>query len=198
MRHAAWLLLPLLASACYPNPDDLRNTGGTAGTGGGCVSPGGSCTADNQCCQSGSGVTEGAWCISQTDQCHAKCSTNTDCVSNCCVPVTGQALGACMSASYCGGLKGVGDPCAAGTECESGICGGWCQQACGVGNAVCRSTSSSLKNENGFYNWCFSTSSGASCFPGCDTTADCAVYGNQYTCKTATDVTGFTTQACSL
>src|SRR5512134_2094704 len=73
-----------LAGACYPNPDDLRNSGGS------CEPPGNLCSFDDECCQSGSGVSDGAFCIEQTGQCHAKCASNSECVSNCCVAVTGQ------------------------------------------------------------------------------------------------------------
>ena len=181
-----------LAGACYPNPDELRNGGGS------CLSPGDICSFDDDCCQSGTGVSDGAFCIAQTTQCHAKCASNDECVSNCCVAVTGQALGACMAASFCGGLAGVGDPCTSASECASGSCDGWCQESCGVGDALCSSTPGSLKNAQGFYNWCFGTSSSAECFPGCSTTSDCTVYGAGYTCQSGTDVTGFTTKACSL
>jgi hypothetical protein len=186
------LLLALVAAgglACYPNPDELR--------GGSCQSPGSTCTLDDECCQSGSGVNDGAFCIQQTGLCHATCAINDDCVSDCCVPVTGQALGACMAASFCG-LRGVGDPCTSPSQCASGSCQGWCEETCSASDNLCRSTSSSLQNSEGFYNWCFATSSGTSCFPGCSTTDDCAVYGAAYTCKMATDVTGFTAKACSL
>lgn len=187
-----------LAGACYPNPDELRNAGGTAGTGGSCLSPGSICALDNQCCQSGTGVSDGAFCIEQTGLCHAKCAINDDCVSNCCVPVTGQPLGACMSASFCGFGGGVGDPCTSSSECASGSCDGWCQESCSVADALCESAPGSLRNAQGFYNWCFDTSSGAACFPGCSTNSDCTVYGLAYTCQSAPDVTGHTTKVCSL
>jgi len=186
-----------LAGACYPNPDELRNTGGTAGTGGGCQSPGSTCTLDNQCCQSGTGVSEGAFCIEQTGLCHATCALNDDCVSNCCVAVTGQTRGACVSASFCG-LAGVGDPCASGSECASGSCDGWCQESCSAADNICASAPGSVRNAQGFYNWCFDTSGGAGCFPGCTTNSDCTVYGPAYTCQSGTDVTGFTARVCSL
>ena len=187
-----------LAGACYPNPDDLRNTGGTAGTGGGsCQAPGDTCTLDNQCCQSGSGVSDGAFCIEQTGLCHAKCASNAECVSNCCVAVTGQALGACMSPSFCG-LAGVGDPCTSGSQCASGSCDGWCLASCSATDAICESAPGELMNANGFYNWCFATSGGgAACFPGCTTNSDCTIYGAGYTCQSAADVNGFTTRVCS-
>ena len=180
-----------LAGACYPNPDELRNGGGS------CQSPGGTCTLANQCCQSGTGVSDGAFCIEQTGLCHATCATNDDCVSDCCVPVTGQTRGACMSASFCD-LGGVGDPCTSGSECASGSCGGWCQESCSAADAICASAPASLRNAQGFFNWCFDTSSGAACFPGCSTNSDCTVYGPAYTCQSGTDVAGFPTNACSL
>ena len=182
-----------LAGACYPNPDELRNEGG-----GSCQSPGSTCSLNSECCQSGTGVNEGAFCIEQTGLCHATCAINDDCVSNCCVPVTGEARGACMSASFCGGLAGVGDPCASDSECASGSCAGWCQELCSAADALCESAPGSLRNAQGFYNWCFDTSSGAACFPGCSTNSDCTVYGPAYTCQSGPDATGYTAKACSL
>ena len=145
----------------------------------------------------GTGVNDGAFCIAQTGLCHATCALNDDCVSNCCVPVTGQVLGACMAASFCG-LAGVGDPCDTGSDCATGVCDAWCQEACTASDAICASTPSSLRNAQGKYNWCFDTGSGAACFPGCSTTSDCTVYGTGYTCQSAPDVTGYTTSVCSL
>ena len=211
MRHAAWLLLPLLAVACYPNPNDLRDNGsaqagssgttGAAGTTGsagatGCQQPGDACTTNGQCCQTGTNVSRGAFCIMDDGVCHAKCSTGTDCSSGCCVAVTGQSLGACAAASNC--ARAVGDPCTSNAQCASGSCTGWCEAACSAASPTCPASASSLFNAEGFPNWCEATATkGDLCFPGCGSDADCTVYGTGLTCKSFTSVDGLVEKVCS-
>jgi len=115
--------------------------GGTAGAGGMCIAPGNSCDASADCCQSGSTTPMGAVCIADDGLCHAKCTTASECVSNCCVMVMGETYGVCAdAATYCPALKGTGDPCSANSECASGNCNAWCQASCAVGNSACDST----------------------------------------------------------
>ena len=173
---------------------------GMAGAGGMCIEPGGTCTVSSGCCQTSSGTPMGAVCITDDNVCHAKCASGTQCVSGCCASVTGQSYGVCAdAATYCPALKGVGDPCAADSECASGSCNDWCQATCASGNSTCSSTTSRLLNSRGEPNWCvFTQASTYSCFPGCVTNADCTVYGTGYTCQTVTDVDGLTDNVCSL
>ena len=54
-----------------------------------------------------------------------------------------------------------------------------------------------LYNEFGQLNWCLLNNAGTdTCFPGCQTNADCSVYPNT-TCKSVTDVTGRRVSVCS-
>lgn len=201
------LLIPVVSmAACFPNPDDLRpkdtgasGTGAVTGGGGMCQQPGDSCALTVDCCQSGSKASKGAYCISEDNLCHAKCTTGSDCASKCCVSVTGEAMGACAAASECASGAGVGDPCSANGDCASGSCNRWCQATCSATNAVCASTSSSVKNARGAYNWCGAALSGGGsvCYPGCSAASDCTVYGSGVSCRSFTDVTGFTTKVCS-
>lgn len=72
---------------------------GGGGTGG-CSDPGSSCTKSGDCCQTGSKVgPNGATCLSDDSVCHAKCYSNSECGSGCCVPLSGVSYGACGSPS---------------------------------------------------------------------------------------------------
>jgi hypothetical protein len=173
---------------------------GTGGAGGMCVAPGATCAASTDCCQTSSATPMGAVCIVDDGVCHAKCMTGSQCVSGCCVPVTGETYGVCAdAATYCPTLKGVGDPCAADSECASGSCNDWCQASCGSGNSLCSSTPSRLFNSQGQANSCvFTQANTYSCFPGCTNDGDCAVFGSGYTCQIVEDVDGYYPAVCSL
>jgi hypothetical protein len=176
---------------------------GSGGSGAGgspmmCVAPGFTCAMSTECCQTGDTAPTGATCLSDDHLCHAKCTSGSQCKSGCCAALTGQTYGACAATSFCPALKGVGDPCAANTECATGLCSGWCRGACDATNDLCLSTSSSAFNSQGNVNWCvLLTTGGYSCFPGCISSSDCAVYGTGLTCKPAMIVDGTTDYVCS-
>lgn len=180
----------------------IAGTGGagTGGAGGMCVAPGVACQASTDCCQTATSTPMGAVCIVDDGVCHAKCATGAQCVSGCCVAVTGETYGVCAdAATYCPTLKGVGDPCAADSECASGSCNDWCQASCAVGNSSCSSTPSRTLNNQGQANACvFTQANTYSCFPGCVTDGDCTVYGTGYTCQVIEDVDGYYAFVCSL
>jgi|GEM_PF-3193290 len=173
---------------------------GTGGAGGMCIAPGAACQASTDCCQTASTTPMGAICIADDGACHAKCTAGSQCVSGCCTPVSGETYGVCAdAATYCPTLKGVGDPCAADSECASGSCNDWCQASCGAGNSTCSSTPSRTLNNQGQSNSCvFTQANTYSCFPGCLTDPDCTVYGTGYTCQLIDDVDGYYVSVCSL
>jgi hypothetical protein len=57
------------------------------------------CEVNNDCCSYLGGA---GYCISDTGACQPLCTTNTDCASNCCLPIdaeTGESV--CAPADYC-------------------------------------------------------------------------------------------------
>jgi hypothetical protein len=182
-----WLLKPSGTASCSASitVDNVSFI-----SSGSCQPPGNACTVNGDCCQSGTGASMGAYCI-QPGVCHAKCTSDSNCTSGFCAAVTGQTVGACTA-------RGVGDPCTANSQCVTGSCATWCQASCSVSNSACLSQSWSTANVEGFDNWCLTTVAGDDrCFPGCNTNADCAVYGSAVSCKSFVDVLGFTHSTCS-
>ena len=55
------------------------------------------CEDSEDCCQ----TDNGAVCLSDDYFCHAICYDDSDCASNCCVPLEDEAYGACADVSYC-------------------------------------------------------------------------------------------------
>ncbi len=84
-------------SICVPN--GCQREGQTPGTGGG----GGSCLDAGEPCQSNGECCSGSACVIDDDGgalCSDYCSVNSDCVSDCCAPLTnGNAV--CSSPVYC-------------------------------------------------------------------------------------------------
>jgi hypothetical protein len=68
--------------------------------GGVCAGPGSTCVSDTDCCQSGPGISSswGASC-GPDQQCHAICTGNSACASNCCVEL--KAGGPFVCADHC-------------------------------------------------------------------------------------------------
>src|SRR5262249_13079501 len=91
--------------------------------------------------------------------------------------------------SYCGALTGlpIGYACTANSQCASGNCIGWCSDVC-VSDAGC-----------GDFAWCLENSGGGfTCFPNCNTTADCSSYGAGVSCQAVVSHSGASATACSL
>jgi hypothetical protein len=87
--------------------------------------------------------------------------------------------------------KGTGTACASNSECASGACASWC-------TSVCASNTDCGINSYGGLTWCVEDNAGIdSCFPGCSTNADCAVYGSGISCKPATVTNGSSTTVCA-
>jgi hypothetical protein len=181
------------ANACAPPEVD----------GGVCGAPGVSCTDTAQCCQTGTGLgTLGAVCISDDNSCHAKCTSGVECKSGCCAPVKGESYGVCAAASYCTTLASTGAHCTSGAQCASGDCAGgngWCTTSCSPTNSVCAGGygADRLYNVYGHFNWCLRNGSGSdTCFPGCNTSSDCAVFPGT-TCRSFYDVNNHLVNVCS-
>ncbi len=138
-------------------------------------------------------------CCDALDACGKDCQGYRDCASECtttaCVSTcrTTWAAGtkaydkvlACLEGSCkaeCIPKKGIGDACEKDSECESGVCSGWCTKPCSRGSDC--NNPRTVTNENGSYNYCVETSSGAHyCFPGCNGTAFCNEhYSNAASC----------------
>ena len=72
-------------------------SGGDSGSGGCKGGSGTTCTAHSDCCQVD---TYGDICVGEpVYQCAAKCTASAQCAGNCCVQLTGQSYGACVSGS---------------------------------------------------------------------------------------------------
>jgi hypothetical protein len=74
-----------------------------SGSSSGCVAPGSTCTTTPDCCQSGTGIPQGATCISNDNECHAICNIvwPSECNSNCCAAVNGESYGVCAASTDC-------------------------------------------------------------------------------------------------
>jgi hypothetical protein len=157
------------------------------------------------CCAQGSACGADASCNSLF-ACVTACGSDTTCVSSCAKKypsgVTAlQNLFNCVESDCkdaCASPKGLGEACTDDSQCLSGDCNGaWCTRGCSQ-NMDCRSTSTSITNSHGQLVWCLKSSAGTnSCFPGCKTNADCAVYGADLKCLAATAVNGSSTYVCS-
>ncbi|HEY4119433.1 MAG TPA: hypothetical protein VGM56_16310, partial [Byssovorax sp.] len=101
------------------------------------------------------------------------CSTTTCSTTTCSTSTCSTCSTTCSStcAVGCGaGNRLNGDPCTSNGECESGYCtGSWC----GVQN--CTSNEDCGFSSSGDLVWCGEVSGGGyGCFPGCNSSADCA------------------------
>jgi hypothetical protein len=86
---------------------------------------------------------------------------------------------------------GVGSACTSNAQCASGVCSGWCTAGCSQ-NTDCGI------NSYGQLDWCIEDAASIdSCFPGCETNADCAVYGSNVICQPATATNGSSTLVCA-
>jgi hypothetical protein len=169
-----------LAGACYPNPDELRNAGA-----GSCQSPGSTCTLNSECCQSGTGVNEGAFCIEETGLCHATCTLNDDCVSNCCVPVTGETLGGLHERELLRRLGGRGRSLHLRLRVRVRLLR---RMVSGVVQRQRRPVlvgAGVLEERARVLQLVLRDDERRRCFPGCSTNSDCTVYGPGYTCQSA-------------
>ena len=87
----------------------------------------------------------------------------------------------------------VGDACLTSSQCISGVCstGGWCEPA-----SECFANTDCGIDSEGDLVWCAKTSNGSNgCFPGCNTTADCASYPGA-SCLPAVVTNGYTENVC--
>jgi len=118
-------------TSCQTNNDcstgcctDLKSTGDLeCAPASACQSPctptGGACGGSAHCCT--------GTCVTSTTNpdfmgCRPTCSTNADCLSNCCQPFSNSSGGFCVDASYCGCTPTGGDcthnnSCCAGNTC---------------------------------------------------------------------------------
>jgi len=185
---AATAALVTLGGACVSIDDRetlVESETGPTPPNGVCADAGEVCTVNGDCCnfQAGNG-----FCVDS--RCHDSCTTNSECNSNCCVPLVGGGS-VCASADNCGGPGGggaIGDPCSVDADCLSGTCSGlWCTATC-------------IEDEDCFGdNWCIETAAGTqNCFPGCglDSTK-CLDYPGT-TCQSATTVEGYPWSVCAL
>jgi hypothetical protein len=86
--------------------------------------------------------------------------------------------------------KKTGDACGSDAECSSGTCNDWCVDSCTY-NTDCGI------NSSGKLVWCVSSAAGTNmCFPGCNTTSDCAAYPGA-TCQATTATNGASTKVCA-
>jgi hypothetical protein len=107
-------------------------------------------------------------------------------------------LTACLDAqcTVCREL-GVGDPCAASSDCNPGLtCGGLgCTREC-TGAADCIGIGAGGGNAAGLRNGCITVAGLApQCFPGCATNSDCSVFPGTYCFATRT-VDGQSVNVC--
>jgi hypothetical protein len=47
------------------------------------------------CCQSGTGISNGAVCVSDDNACHAICTSSSQCKSGCCIKLQNESYGDC-------------------------------------------------------------------------------------------------------
>jgi hypothetical protein len=136
-----------------------------------CVNPGGTCSETTQCCQSGTGISSGAVCISNDDECHATCTADSQCESGCCAAIEGESYGVCAAATECAAPTCV----APGASCSA------TSQCCQTGSTVGPYGSTCISNDDECHSICHS---GSDCESGC-----CAqVTGESWgVCAAATD-----------
>jgi len=124
------------------------------------------CSAPSDCCGDSTGT---ATCVLFDGQgyCAHICAGGADCGSGCCAPLEQDSRSVCAPNEYCAG-SGIGAPCDSDGECTSNMCAGgsgWC-------TAYCANSFECPGN-----NWCIQNAGGTNtCFPGCDTNADCAAF----------------------
>jgi hypothetical protein len=131
-----------------------------------CSQPGQSCTADKDCCQTGADEAQGAVCISNDSECHAKCTTGSDCESGCCATVTGESYGVCATSSVCQAQTtacGMTFPTTACASCVSASCCAYTQTC--ANDPACGSLVTCLDGCNG------NTTCESSCIDAASTTA---------------------------
>jgi hypothetical protein len=189
-------------------------TAGSAGTGG-CIPTGNprQCGNNGECCDF---AADQARCVNFPDRgafCSSRCTTNSQCTSNCCVPLD-SGNSACAFPEFCGaggtgggtggggtggtggtggagGSGGIGSPCTGSGTCGSGTnagtCNGrWCTRPC--------TTSIDCPGNN----WCIRNNAGTNtCFVGCTSNANCASLTGT-TCQSATTIDDLPMSVCSL
>jgi hypothetical protein len=87
----------------------------------------------------------------------------------------------------------IGSACRTAAGCSSGDCstGGWCTSGCTT-NVQCGI------NAYGALDWCVENGAGVDvCFPGCASTADCAIYGSGSTCQETIATNGAVATICA-
>jgi len=177
-------------------------TGGSAGAGG-CIPTGDprQCGSNGECCDF---AADQARCVNFPDRgafCSFRCTTNSECRSNCCVELD-SGNSACAFPEFCGGTGGtggsagsgggIGSPCStANAPCGSGTNAGtcnsrWCTKPC-TAPVDCPGNTRCIRNNAG----------ANTCFVGCTTTANCAAFSGT-TCQSGTDVSGQPINICSL
>lgn len=84
--------------SCNSSSGGSGGSGSGSGSGGSCVPIGQPCPAGTQCCPGG---TYGVACASATNgtdySCAAICYKSSECLSNCCVQLSGASYGACFT-----------------------------------------------------------------------------------------------------
>jgi hypothetical protein len=96
-----------------------------------CAAPGGWCLQTSQCCQTGKNVgSNGATCLSDDFVCHANCTANSQCTSNCCAALQGVSYGVCADKSFCAATTPTTPKSCTDTAQCPGNCVGNCCPAC--------------------------------------------------------------------